>query len=220
VIASQTRKGKQTSFFAILTFALLLSTVNANATPWLDIVKELVSSANIGKTPKTNARPSQEEILNALSRLKNVCAQKLDKQIPCAIGEAKNFSIGDAREEAVDDAIARLAKSMETFIDKSKNKDTDGVIKTVSSYIQEKKLTINQLVSGAQQYLSYTYIDEHLSNENNRNVYVTTVVMVMDSKLFSKALENEDKGKPLSEEIINESRKGLISVFRNFIKKI
>jgi len=236
---------------AIIACSLMILPSNANAAFWLDIVKEFISggvktvvmpasakkpnaladskkasSGGSAQAPKTGAQPSPEEIFDALSKLDQICSQKLNEHIPCAIGTGENFSIGDAREEATDNAIATLAKSMgtqveaESKIDKSKSKDPDGVFKIMNSYIQEKKLTTNQLVSGAQQYLSYTYIDEHLTNVNNQTVYVTTVVMVMDAKLFGKALESEAKGKPLSEELINESKKGLISVFKNFIKKI
>ncbi len=242
---------KSTLAPAIIAISMMLSPTAANATFWLDIVKEFVSggiktvvmpktakSLNAvaeskpaakpaaGQAPKTNAQPSPEEIFDALSKLNEVCALKLNEHIPCAIGEGENFSIGDSREEAVDNAIAGLAKSMGTMveaeskIDKSKSKDKDGVFKIVSSYIQEKKLTTNQLVSGAQQYLSYTYIDEKLSEVNNQKVYVTTVVMVMDRELFGKALESEAKGKPLSDQIIDESKKGIIAAVRNVIKKI
>jgi len=236
---------------AIIICTMILSPANANAAFWLDIVKEFVSggiktivmpksakglnaiadskkatATGSGQATKANAQPSPEEIFDALSRLNEVCAQKLNEHIPCAVGTGENFSIGDAREEAVDNAIVGLAKSMGTLVeaesklDKTKSKDPDGVLKVANSYIQEAKLTTKQLVSGAQQYLSYTYIDEKLSEVNNQKVYVTTVVMVMDSQLFGKALENIAKDKPLSEELINESKKGIISIVRNAIKKI
>jgi len=68
--------------------------------------------------------------------------------------------------------------------------------------------------------MSYTYIDEAGTELNKgKSVYVTTVVMVMNPEIFSKALGEVSKNNSLSEQIIRESRKGMVSIFRTAIKK-
>ncbi len=51
-------------------------------------------------------------------------------------------------------------------------------------------------------------------------MYVTTVVMVINKDLFGKALEDVAKEKPLGEQIIRESKKGVLAIVKNVIKKI
>ncbi|MDR0516053.1 MAG: hypothetical protein LBH25_03315 [Fibromonadaceae bacterium] len=179
------------------------------------------------EAPKTKAQPSPEEIFAALNRLESICMQEFVNYVPCAIGTGKNFSMGSARNEAVANARVELANNMGTYVDynaglkESKDEDNEGVLNVANSYIAEAKLTTKQLVIGAQQYLSYTYIDEEATEINKgRTVYITTVVMVMNRELFSKALEDAGKEKPLSEQILKESKKGIVSIVKNFISKM
>jgi len=105
-------------------------------------------------------------------------------------------------------------------LDAKSNMDEDGIFKEAEGYLAKSELNTEQLVSGAQQYLSYTYIDEEATQLNKgKTVYVTTVVMVINKELFSKALEDVAKEKPLNEQLIKESKKGVIALVRNVLKK-
>ncbi|MCL1967720.1 MAG: hypothetical protein FWF67_07530 [Fibromonadales bacterium] len=240
---------KSTLMPVILTISMMVFPSSANAF-WLDIVKEFVSggiktivipkaakglntsaenkpapSPASVQAPRSGAQYTPEEIFAALGKLEEICGQEFVRHIPCAVGTGENFSIGDAREEAIAKARVELAKNMGTYVEaqaklessKSKNQ---GILTVTNSYISNATLTTEQFVIGAQQYLSYTYIDEKLSEINGQRVYVTTVVMVMNSELFEKALEYEAKGKPLSEQIINESKKGIVAIAERLVNKI
>jgi hypothetical protein len=177
--------------------------------------------------PQSGTPHSPEDIFAALSKLENICMQEFANNIPCAIGMEKSFSIGTAREKAAAKARIELANSMGTYInanaklDSKSEEDGEGILSEANAYIAEAKLTTRQLVSGAQQYLSYTYIDEEATELNKgRTVYMTTVVMVMNKELFGKALEDAAKGNPLGSQIIRESRKGIVSVVRTALKRM
>jgi len=231
---------------AVFVFSMMMLPANASAF-WLDIVKEFVSGGiktivmpKAAKTaaeskpvstptpdaPKSGGQHTPEEVYEALSRLGNICMEEFVKYIPCAVGMEKSFSMGTARDKASAKARLELAKNMGTYIDANtefsdkSEEDEAGVLKEASAYIAEAKLTTKQLVSGAQQYLSYTYIDEEATQINKgRTVYVTTVVMVLNKELWAKALEDAAKEKPLSEQIIRESRKGVATIIGNVLKK-
>jgi len=183
------------------------------------------SSTGSVQAPKTNAQPSPEEIFEALQKLEVVCMQDFLEKIPCAIGTGKNFSIGAARQEAIANARVEMANSMGTYVEaqaglkNTKEEDPDELLKVASSFISEATLTTKQLVTGAQQYLSYTYIDEGATEKNGRTVYITTVVMVMDKDLFRQALEDAGKD-TLGDKLVKESRKGVVAIIKNVIKKI
>ena len=230
---------------AILVFSMLMFPASASAF-WLDIVKEFVkggvktivmpkaiktatesktASSPTAEAKKTGAH-TPEEVYEALSRLENICMEEFVRYLPCAVGTEKSFSIGTARDKAAAKARLELAKNMGTYIDANtefsdkSEEDEAGVLKEANAYIAEAKLTTKQLVSGTQQYLSYTYIDEEATEINKgRTVYVTTVVMVLNKELWAKALEDAAKEKPLSEQIIKESRKGVVALVRNVLKK-
>ncbi|GBU23723.1 hypothetical protein R83H12_00340 [Fibrobacteria bacterium R8-3-H12] len=234
---------------AIIIISLMMSPINANAGVfWLDIVKEFVTGGiktivmpkNAAKgitaaapateskpqASKAEAQPSPEDILGALSKLESLCAQDFASNIPCSIGIGKGLSISMARDKAIAKARVEMANSMGTYVKNNaalaaaSDIDEDGIIKEAESYISSAKLSTEQLVSGAQQYLSYTYIDEEATEINKgRTVYVTTVLMVMNKDLFKQALEETGKGKPLSEYVIRESRKGIVAIVKNAMKK-
>jgi hypothetical protein len=172
------------------------------------------------------AQPSPEDIYDALNRLGSVCMDELAKYVPCAIGIEKSLSIGTAREKATAKARVELARIMGTYIeantslDATSEEDEDGVLKEANSYIADAKLSTKELVTGAQQYLSYTYIDEEATQINKgRTVYITTVVMVLNKELLGKALEDAAKGKPIGQQIISESKKGIVAIVKNVLKK-
>jgi len=234
---------------AILIISMMMFPANASAF-WLDVVKEFVvggiktvvmpkaakgiasaAESKPAQTPpkqatKSGEQRSPEDIYEALNKLENICMDEFVKYLPCAVGTEKSFSIGTAREKASAKARLELAKNMGTYIDANtefsdkSEEDEAGVLKEASAYIAEAKLTTKQLVSGAQQYLSYTYIDEEATEINKgRTVYLTTVVMVLNKELWTKALEDAAKEKALSEQIIKESRKGVVALVRNVLKK-
>jgi len=184
------------------------------------------ASKSTTEAPKTGAQPTPEDIFDALNKLQNVCNQ-FASNIPCSVGEGKGLSLGMAREKAIAKGRVELANIMGTYvtnnaeIGSNSDIDEDGLIKETSDYLAKSKLSTSQLVSGAQQYMSYTYIDEEATQINKgKTVYVTTVVMVMNKDVFGKALEDASKDKPLSEQIIKESKKGIIAALKTAIKKI
>jgi len=234
---------------AIIICSMMALTSNANAALWLDVIKEFVvggvktivmpkavknpladnKSAQpakpVAENPNAKADPTPQDILDALRKLENVCTD-IGTKVPCSIGEGRALSSGMARDKALAKARIEIANTMGTYVDNNvemgaQSDEENGVYKDVQTYIQSGKLKTQQLVSGAQQYMSYTYIDEEDTEKNNgKSVYVTTVVMVMNKDLFKQALEDVAKDKPLGEQIINESKKGILTIFKNAIKKI
>ncbi|MCL1967282.1 MAG: hypothetical protein FWF67_05320 [Fibromonadales bacterium] len=228
---------------AIFVLSLMIFPANANAF-WLDIVKEFVaggikavvmpkkSTTTVATSPPTSSasrssEPTPEDIYQALSKLEAICNQDFANNIPCSIGIGKGLSVAMARDKAVAKARVELANIMGTFVknnaklDARSSMDEDGIFKEAENYLAKAELSTEQLVVGAQQYLSYTYIDEEATQLNKgKAVYVTTVVMVINKELFGKALEEVAKEKPLSEQIIKESKKGVLALLRNIIKKI
>jgi len=231
----------------VLIISMMMFPANANAAFWLDIVKEFVAGGiktivmpkkitnplTVAESkPATENKksgeqqPTPEDIYQALSKLESICSQEFANNIPCSIGIGKGLSIGMSRDKAVAKARVELANIMGTYVknnaqlDAKSNMDEDGIFKEAEGYLARAELNTEQLVSGSQQYLSYTYIDEEATQLNKgKTVYATTVVMVINKELFGKALEDVAKEKPLSEQIIKESKKGVIALVRNVLKK-
>jgi len=231
----------------ILIISMMMFPANASAAFWLDIVKEFVAggiktivmpkkitnpltAAESKPAPaaenKKSSEPTPEDIYQALSKLESICNQEFANNIPCSIGIGKGLSVGMARDKAIAKARVELANTMGTFVknnaqlDAKSNMDEEGIFKEAEGYIAKSELNTEQLVSGSQQYLSYTYIDEEATQLNKgKTVYATTVVMVINKELFGKGLEDIAKDKPLSEQIIRESKKGVIALVRNVLKK-
>jgi len=185
------------------------------------------SSNSAPEAPNTAAQPKPEEIFAALNKLESICKQDFVNNVPCSIGTGKALSLGMARDKAVAKARVEMANTMGIYVKNnasiggSSDIDEDGVIKEAENYLAKGTLSTEQLVVGAQQYLSYTYIDEEATEINKgKTVYVTTVLMVMNKDLFKQALEDAGKEKPLSEQLIKESKKGIVSIVKNVIRKI
>jgi len=231
---------------AIFVFSMIMSTANAEAAFWLDIVKEFVAGGiktvvmpkNVVKgiaptvaeskpaATKADAQPSPEDILGALSKLESLCTQDFADNIPCSIGIGKGLSISMARDKALAKARVEMANAMGVYVRNNaalsakSDIDEDGIIKEAEGYLASAKLTTEQLVAGAHQYLSYTYIDEEATEINKgKTVYVTTVLMVMNKEVFRQALDEVGKEKPLSEQIIKESKKGIVAIVKNAMKR-
>ena len=229
----------------ILIISMMMFPANASAAFWLDIVKEFVAggiktivmpkkitnplaaaeSKPAPETPKSSAEPTPQDIYDALNKLNNAC-QDIGKHVPCSIGEGRGLSTGMARDKALAKARIEMANNMGTYVknntkvDAQSDMDEAGVFKETENFLTKGELKTEQLVSGAQQYMIYTYIDEAGTELNKgKSVYVTTVVMVMNPEIFSKALWEASKNKSLSEQIIRESRKGVVAILRTAIKK-
>jgi len=179
---------------------------------------------------RKSEQPPPEDIFQALRRLESICNQDFANNIPCSIGIGESLSIGMARDKAIAKARVELARTMKAYVETKanieessniENIDENKIFKEAENYLANSKLSAEQLIIGSQAYLSYTYIDEKTTEINNgRTVYVTTVVMVINKGLFGKGLEDVAKGKPLGEQIINESKKGILDIVRNAIKNI
>ena len=230
---------------AILIISMMMFPANANAF-WLDVIKEFVAggiktivmpkritnplaAAESQPAPaaenKKSSEPTPQDIYDALNKLNSVC-QDIGKHVPCSIGEGRGLSTGMARDKALAKARIEMANNMGTYVknntkvDAQSDMDEAGVFKETENFLTKGELKTEQLVSGAQQYMSYTYIDEAGTELNKgKSVYVTTVVMVMNPEIFSKALGEVSKDKPLSEQIISESKKGIVAILRTAIKK-
>jgi len=229
----------------VFVFSMMLSAANAEAAFWLDIVKEFVTGGiktvvmpkNLAKSitptaeskqpaPKADPQPSPEDILGALSKLESLCTQDFASNIPCSVGIGKGLSISMARDKALAKARVEMANAMGVYVRNNaalsakSDIDEDGIIREAEGYLSSAKLTTEQLVAGAHQYLSYTYIDEEATELNKgKTVYVTTVLMVMNKEVFRQALDEVGKEKPLSEQIIMESKKGIAAIVKSAMKK-
>ncbi|MDR3001569.1 MAG: hypothetical protein LBU89_09920 [Fibromonadaceae bacterium] len=237
---------KTKSIFAIVICSMMMFPSHANAF-WLDVIKEFVNNSiktivmpksakgitvaaenkSAGQVAKSGAQRTPEDIYDALNRIGSICMEEFVRYVPCAVGTEKSFDRGMASKKAADRARVELAKNMGTYVeanaefDEKSEEDEAGVLKEAMVYIADAKLSTNQLVSGAQQYLSYTYIDEEATQINKgRTVYVTTVVMVLNRELLGKALEDAAKEKSLSEQIIKESKQGVVTIVKNALKKM
>jgi len=225
----------------VIICSMMMLPVNANAF-WLDIVKEFVTGGiktimmpknittsvadkPVTEAPQSSAQPKPEDIWDALSKLDKVC-QEIGKSVPCSIGIGRGLSIEMARDKALAKARIEMANTMGTFVSNNtgvgaQSDEEDGIFKETATYLAKAELKTEQFVSGAQQYMSYTYIDEAGTELNKgKSVYVTTVVMVMNKELFVRALEEVAKEKPLSQQIIKESKKGVAEIVKTLIKKI
>jgi len=233
---------------AAIIFSMMIFPANANAFPFLDIVlgfvgntiktvvmtkaaKEKALNALTENKPdnqvlKPGTQPPPEDIFAALSKLEGICMQEFVSHVPCGIGSEESYSIGQARTKAIKRATVELAGVMGTYVSANAEfKDTSGyddggVLKEVSTYIANAKLSTEQLVVGAQPYLTYVYIDEEATQRNKgRITYIATTVVVLNKDLFRKALEDAAKDRPLGEQIIKESKKGIVDIIKSVLKR-
>jgi len=188
--------------------------------------KPAPAAKSVPEAPKSSADPTPQDVWEALRKLENVC-REIGENIPCSIGEGRGLSTGMARDKAIAKARIEMANTMGTFVtnnakvDAQSDMDEAGVFKETENYLAKGELKTEQLVVGSQQYMSYTYIDEAGTELNKgKSVYVTTVVMVMNKDLFKQALDDVAKEKPLGEQIIKESKKGIVAILKNVIRKI
>jgi len=178
------------------------------------------------EAPKASADPTPQDIYDALNKLKSVC-QEIGTNIPCSVGQERGLSEEMARDKARAKARLELANTMGVYVKNNVNMDAQsdvdeaGIFKETSNYLAKGELKTDQLLVGTQEYMSYTYIDEAGTELNKgKKVYVTTVVMIMNKDLFKQAIEDVSNGKPVSEQAIKESKKGIVSILKGLLKKI
>jgi len=231
---------------AAIIFSMMVFTTNANAFPFMDIIlgfvgntikqvvmpktakslNTLTENKSANKTPKPGEQPTPEDIFAALARLESICMSEFANSIPCGIGSEPSYKVGLAREKARDKAFVEIAKSMGTYVEANaefrdtSGQDNEDVLREVSTYIANAKLTTKQLVVGAQPYFTYVYIDEEETQKNKGKItYIATTVVVLNKDLFRKALEDVANDRPISEQIIKQSRKGIVDIAKNLLKR-
>nr|AGS53581.1 hypothetical protein [uncultured bacterium contig00070] len=211
---------------------------NALAWGWLEIVKGIaggiigqintsqtkevvVTQAKADKTAKA-AAPSEplspDAVLAALDQLSTQCQNISAQGFPCAIGTGRAKRPEDARKMASSRSIMELGKSMNSFVEGNAQDilkvANDEDLTTEGGYEEAMKLSVNAQVNGSQTYLTYTYVDEI----DGKKEYVVTMLRVFNPALFETAIGEAAEGKPLSQQILDETKKGILSKFRDAFK--
>jgi len=221
---------------AILIISMMIFPANANAF-WLDIVKSLAGAVVGGaindqaKTPVQKsaapsqaatpaAPPTQDEIIAALDKLTTECQNLSKKGFPCAIAEGRGTTRGNALKVANTRSIAEMAKSMNAFVEGSGNDifkqiQEDGVPIDKNDFDEKMTLTVKSEVAGSQSYLTYTYIEE----KNGKTIYVVNELRILNAALFEKALDDAANGKPISQQILDEAKKGIANKVKSLLIK-
>jgi len=222
---------------AILIFSMLLFPANANAQFWLDIIKGLATGVAGGiakEQAKTSAQksaapsqaatpaapPTQDEIIAALDKLTTECQNLSKKGFPCAIAEGRGTTRGNALKVANSRSIAEMAKSMNSFVEGSSNDifqqiQEDGVPIDRNDFDEKMTLTVRSEVAGSQSYLTHTYTEE----KNGKTIYVVNELRILNAALFEKALDDAANGKPISQQILDETKKGIANKIKSLLRK-
>jgi len=222
----------------------MIFTANANAF-WLDIVQGLAgvvggvikeqakTSVQKSTAPASNTAsnpapsqtaepatpPTPEAINAALDSLVAAC-KKISEKVPCAVGRGVGTDPGSALEDAQDEALIAMAKSMGVFVKSNTDKiqrtlETDDDYKQSKEKITVSSISVEQEVKNTQVYLTYT----HKIKKGSKELNEVFLVLVMDKSIFDRALTEISKGNPLSEQIINESTKSVASFIKDFFRK-
>jgi hypothetical protein len=212
---------------------------------WLDVVKTLASgfvgavkeqsqtktsvqksaapaSGNASSTTsEPSTPPTQDEIIAALDRLTTECQNLSAKGFPCAIAEGRGTTRGNALKVANTRAIQEMAKSMKSFVDGSSNDifaqiQEDGAPVDRNEFDEKMTLTVKSEVAGSQTYFTYTYTEVI----NGKTVYIVNELRILNAALFEKALGDVAQGKPVSQQILDEARKGVADKVKNMLKRM
>jgi hypothetical protein len=229
---------KTKCFLAVAICSVMMLPSNALAWGWLEIVKGIaggiigqintsqtkevvVTQAKADKTAKA-AAPSEplspDAVLAALDQLSTQCQNISAQGFPCAIGTGRAKRPEDARRMASSRAIMELGKSMNAFVEGNAEDilkvAADEDLTTEGGYEETMKLSVSAQVNGSQTYLTYTYVDE----VGGKKEYVVTMLRVFNPALFESAIGDIAEGKPISQQILDETKKGILSKFRDFFK--
>jgi hypothetical protein len=233
---------KSGSFLAAITLSMMMLASNANAF-WLDIVKTLATgiigavkeqtqtkasvqksaapasntASNAAPEPSTPATP--ESINAALDSLVAAC-KRISEKVPCAVGRGIGSNPGTALEDAHEDAIIKMAKSMGAYVKGNteiikKTLETDDDYQSSKEKITVENIAFEQEVKNTQMYLTHT----HKVKKGSRELDEVFLVLVMDTALFERALTETSQGSPLSQQIINESTKSVATFIKDILKK-
>jgi hypothetical protein len=238
---------KKMPFFAVVIYSAMMFPSHASA-GWLDIIKGLVagvvapsmaqqpaqaqqpvqvhiatapaSAANAPQASGEASAPTEEQAKAALDSLTAVC-KKVSSSIPCGIGIGRGGSLGSALEDANDKSITAIARSMSSFVNSNskeiyKKIDDDDNFEESTNKTRVTELTVEQEVKGSQTYLTYT----HQVKKGNKLIYEIIEVRVLNPDLFEKALTVSSQGKPIGQQLIDESINGFVSkIKKSFGKK-
>ena len=229
---------KKTPFLAIIVCLAMIFPSHANAF-WLDIVKGIIGKvigvvqipvSKLADEPapeqvsKPGSPPTPIEVLDALNKLGNECKVIASKGIPCVLEGGRGTTPENARRVANRNAIAAMGMAMNTYVKGNtdiirKQLQEDDIPTDVNEFDEKISLSVDQTVSGAQTFLTYLYIDDDATKKSGKKVYVATEVMVLDAELFGKALEETAAGKSISQQFIDETRKGVVAKLKNIFKR-
>jgi hypothetical protein len=222
---------------------MMMFPANANAF-WLDIVKSLAAgivgvakeqtqtktsvqksaapTSNTASNPvaEPSVPPTQDEIIAALDRLTTECQNLSAKGLPCAVAEGRGTTRGNALKIANTRSIQEMAKSMNAFVEGSsddifKQIEEDGVPIDRNEFDEKMTLTVKSEVAGSQTYLTYTYTEE----KGGKTIYIVNELRILNAALFEKALGDVAQGKPISQQILDETKKGIANKIKSLLKK-
>jgi len=210
---------------AIITCSLLLYPANANAAFWLDIIQAAAKGISfiVKDTPKGipankaqaspptattgNAapavEPTEQELVAAFDSLARHCKEFSRQGLPCGMHTAKStISPGNALEIANTRADGELAKSVKQVV-KSKTEDIlkqaeddEGNSSESTEYRRVLEIVTEQEISGAQTYITYSFMSK---NDKGKSVYNVWVVRVLDVNIFDRALAESSQGKSIGQ---------------------
>jgi len=229
---------------AIIAISMMMSPVNANAF-WLDFIKAaakglvsvVASSPSVNKIQDSGNKAqapapakaadakvevTEKELMAAFDSLSRHCKELSRQGLPCGMHTAKStLSPGNALEIANTRADGELAKAVGQFV-KTKSEDilkqtedSEGNSSESAEFKRTLEVAAEQQLSGAQTYISYSYVTK---NDKGKDVYNVWVVRVLDLNLFERALAESSQGKPFGQ-IISEFVKGFASKVKSSLKK-
>jgi len=224
------------AFLAIFVLSLMILPANANAF-WLDVVKSaakglvsLVADAPKGtpsdkmqasnQTQATNSTAAVEltekELVAAFDSLARHCREFSRQGLPCGMHTAKStLSLGNALEIANTRADGELARSVKQFVSTkttdilAQMEDDEGNSSESTEFKRTLEIVVNQELSVAQTYLTYSRVAK---NAKGKDVYEVWVVRVLDVNIFERALAESSQGKSIG--------KFIGEIAKNFASKI
>jgi len=210
---------------AIIICTMILSPANANAAFWLDIIQAATKGISfiVKETPKGSTankaqasspsattgnsapaiEPTEQELVAAFDSLGRHCREFSKQGLPCGMHTAKStLSPGNALEIANTRADGELAKSVRQIV-KSKTEDIlkqaeddEGNSSESTEYRRVLEAVTEQEISGAQTYITYSFVTK---NDKGKSVYNVWVVRVLDVNIFDRALWESSQGKSIGQ---------------------
>jgi hypothetical protein len=218
---------KKMPFLAVVIISVMAFTSNASA-GLLDFGLGILKAAGLivpkvitafddkpvdkpaAKAAAAPAKPTPDEITNAVNELVGACKVIAQQGLPCAPGSFVATRYGIALDAAMADAEAKLARAIENSvtvnIDLVKNATDTGDDDNLTSdqtFNSVVKSVAKTKVKGAQIFMKpHT---QKRKNEKNQDVFEVTVIMVLNPDLVGKALEAHDKNEPIEKSLVEKS---------------